>query len=164
MRGEMQKLVTVVTSAEAVRPGPRPRLDGMGDWQDPEAVRFMLDDCETWAVVGLSGDPGRTAYSIAALLQSRGKRIVPVHPSAPTVLGEQGYATLADVPFPIDVVDVFRRSEAAGDFADQAVAVGARAVWFQLGVVDEAAFDRTVAAGVPMVMDTCPAIEWRRRE
>ncbi|MCB8956895.1 MAG: CoA-binding protein [Nocardioides sp.] len=123
----------------------------------------MLDDCDTWAVVGLSGNPGRTAYSIASLLQSRGKRIVPVHPSAPTVLGEQGYATLADVPFPIDVVDVFRRSEAAGEFADQAVAVGARAVWFQLGVVDEAAFARTVAAGVPMVMDTCPAIEWRRR-
>lgn len=135
----------------------------MADWQDPDWVRMMLDDCDTWAVVGLSGNPGRTAYSIASLLQSRGKRIVPVHPSAPTVLGEQGYATLADVPFPIDVVDVFRRSEAAGEFADQAVAVGARAVWFQLGVVDEAAFARTVAAGVPMVMDTCPAIEWRRR-
>ncbi|NHC23748.1 CoA-binding protein [Nocardioides sp. IC4_145] len=135
----------------------------MTSWQDPEAVRFMLDDCETWAVVGLSGDPGRTAYQIAQLLQQRGKRIVPVHPSAETVLGEQGYATLADVPFPIDVVDVFRRSEAAGEFADQAVAVGAKAVWFQLGVVDEAAFERTSAAGVPMVMDTCPAIEWRRR-
>ena len=134
----------------------------MADWQDPERVRFMLDDCETWAVVGLSGDPERTAYSIASLLQSRGKRIVPIHPSAATVLGEQGYASLADVPFPVDVVDVFRRSEAAGEFADQAVAIGARAVWFQLGVVDEDAFERTLAAGVPMVMDTCPAIEWRR--
>ena len=91
-------------------------------WQDPDAVRFMLDDCETWAVVGLSTDTSRTAYSIAALLQQRGKRIVPIHPAAPTVLGEQGYATLADVPFPIDVVDVFRRSEAAGQFADEAVA------------------------------------------
>ena len=133
------------------------------DWQDPEAVRFMLDDCATWAVVGLSTDTSRTAYSIARLLQQRGKRIVPIHPAAPTVLGEQGYATLADVPFPIDVVDVFRRSEAAGEFADQGVAVGARAVWFQLGVVDEDAFARTTAAGVPMVMDTCPAIEWGRR-
>ena len=132
-------------------------------WQDPASVRFMLDDCDTWAVVGLSGDPSRTAYEIAALLQRRGKRIVPIHPTAPVVLGEQGYATLADVPFPIDVVDVFRRSEAAGEFADQAVAMGARGVWLQLGVVDEAAFTRTVAAGVPMVMDTCPAIEWRRR-
>ena len=135
----------------------------MTDWQDPEAVRFMLDDCETWAVVGLSGNPDRTAYRIAQLLQQRGKRIVPIHPDANTVLGEQGYATLADVPFPIDVVDVFRRSEAAGEFADQAVAVGARGVWLQLGVIDEAALERTTGAGVPMVMDTCPAIEWARR-
>ena len=134
-----------------------------GTWQDPEAIRFMLDDCETWAVVGLSGNPSRTAYAIAAMLQGRGKRIVPIHPSAASVLGEQGYAALADVPFPFDVVDVFRRSEAAGEFADQAVAVGARGVWFQLGVVDEDAFARTAAAGVPMVMDTCPAIEWRGR-
>ncbi|QNG18447.1 CoA-binding protein [Rhodococcus triatomae] len=132
-------------------------------WQDPKAVSLMLDDCETWAVVGLSGDPGKTAYEIAQLLQSRGKRIVPIHPSAPTVLGEQGYATLADVPFPVDVVDVFRRSESAGEFADQAVAIGARGVWFQLGVVDEDAFSRTTEAGLAMVMDTCPAIEWRRR-
>ena len=135
----------------------------MSDWQDPESVRFMLDDCTTWAIVGLSGDPTRTAFSIAAMLQGRGKRIVPIHPDAPTVLDEQGYPTLADVPFPIDVVDVFRRSAAAGEFADQAVAVGAKGVWFQLGVIDADAFDRTVAAGVPMVMDTCPAIEWRRR-
>ena len=133
------------------------------DWQDKGAVDLMLDECETWAVVGLSGDTTRTAYSIASLLQQRGKRIVPVHPDAPTVLGEQGYATLADVPFPVDVVDVFRRSEAAGRFADEAVQIGARGVWFQLGVVDEAAFGRTTAAGLAMVMDTCPAIEWRRR-
>ena len=79
------------------------------------------------------------------------------------MLGEQGYATLADVPFGIDVVDVFRRSESAGEFADQAVAVGAKGVWFQLGVIDHDAFERTRAAGVPMVMDTCPAIEWARR-
>ncbi|MEP9364199.1 CoA-binding protein [Nocardioides sp. CN2-186] len=134
----------------------------MTSWQDPEQVQTMLD-AETWAVVGLSGDPSRTAYEIAALLQQRGRRIVPIHPSAPTVLGEQGYATLADVPFPVDVVDVFRRSEQAGEFADQAVAIGAGGVWFQLGVIDEDAFARTTGAGVPMVMDTCPAIEWRKR-
>ncbi|WP_110182775.1 CoA-binding protein [Nocardioides solisilvae] len=132
-------------------------------WIDPAHIDFMLDDCETWAVVGLSGDRSRTAYSIAALLQEKGKRIVPVHPDAPTVLGEQGYASLAEIPFPVDVVDVFRRSEAAGQFADEAVQVGAKAVWFQLGVVDHDAFERTTRAGVPMVMDTCPAIEWRRR-
>jgi uncharacterized protein len=133
------------------------------EWLDPDHIRFLLDDCETWAVVGLSGNPDRTAYRIAQMLQDRGKRIVPIHPEAPTVLGETGYATLADVPFPVDVVDVFRRSDAAGEFADQAVAVGARGVWFQLGVVDHDAFRRTTEAGVPMVMDTCPAIEWGRR-
>ena len=152
----------------------------MGEWQRDEWVDLMLDDLRTWAVIGLSGDRGRTAYSIAELLQRRGKRIVPIHPrfaeepdnesgsepgSGPReVLGEQGYATLADVPFPIDVVDVFRRSDAAGEFADQAMAVGAKGVWFQLGVVDVDAFRRTTQAGTPMVMDTCPAIEWRRRD
>lgn len=140
----------------------------MGEWQRDEWVDLMLDDLETWAVVGLSGDPGRTAYSIAELLRSRGKRIVPIHPrfadEAGEVLGESGYPALADVPFGIDVVDVFRRSEAAGAFADQAVAIGAAGVWFQLGVIDVEAFRRTTAAGVPMVMDTCPAIEWRRRD
>lgn len=131
-------------------------------WQDPEDIRYMLQDCTTWAVVGLSGNPQRTAYGIARLLQSRGKKIVPIHPEAPTVLGETGYPTLADVPFPVDVVDVFRRSEHAGGVADEAVAVGAGGVWFQLGVVDAAAFDRTKAAGLAVVMDTCPATEWPR--
>jgi predicted CoA-binding protein len=139
----------------------------MSDWQSRDAIDFMLDDCETWAVVGLSGDPSRTAYSIAELLQQRGKRIVPIHPAAASgeleVLGERACPTLADVPFPIDVVDVFRRSEAAGQFADEAAKVGAKAVWFQLGVVDADAFERTTDAGLRMVMDTCPAIEWARR-
>ena len=135
----------------------------MAEWLDPENIRFLLDDCETWAVVGLSGNPDRTAFRIAQMLQDRGKLIVPIHPEAPTVLGETGYATLADVPFPVDVVDVFRRSEAAGEFADQAVEIGARGVWFQLGVIDHDAFRRTTEARVPMVMDTCPAIEWGRR-
>ncbi|HET9828356.1 MAG TPA: CoA-binding protein [Nocardioidaceae bacterium] len=133
-------------------------------WLDRDNIRRMLEESKTWAVVGLSGNPHRTAFRIAEFLQGHDKRIVPIHPDAPTVLGEQGYATLADVPFDIDVVDVFRRSEAAGQFADEAVAVGAKGVWFQLGVVDEAAFERTTAAGVPMVMDTCPKIEWPRTE
>lgn len=133
------------------------------NWQDRAAVDLMLDDCKTWAVVGLSGDPSRTAYRIAGLLQSRGKRIVPIHPAAPVVLGEQGYPDLASVPFPIDVVDIFRRSEAAGDFVGQAIAIGARGIWLQLGVIDEDAFERARTAGVPIVMDTCPAIEWGQR-
>jgi predicted CoA-binding protein len=144
--------------------GYRLIMSTMRSWQDPEAVRFMLEDCQTWAVVGLSGDPTRTAYSIARLLQQRGKRIVPIHPGAAdgslTVLGERGYPTLADVPFDVDVVNVFRRSEAAGEFADQAVEIGAKGVWFQLGVIDPDALRRTTQAGVQMVMDTCPAMEW----
>jgi hypothetical protein len=131
-------------------------------WLDEDNIRFMLDKCETWAVVGLSGDPSRTAYRVAAFLQKHGKKIVPVHPEAHQVLGENGYASLAEIPFEVDVVDVFRRSEAAGEFADQAVAIGAKAVWFQLGVVDHDAFRRTTDAGVPMVMDTCPVMEWPR--
>jgi predicted CoA-binding protein len=133
-------------------------------WLDRDDIRFLLEQCETWAVVGLSGNPDRTAYRIARFLQERGKRIVPVHPDAPTVLGEQGYPTLAEVPFAVDVVDVFRRSSEAGVFADQAVRIGAQGVWFQLGVVDHDAFARTTDAGLRMVMDTCPAIEWPRLE
>ena len=142
----------------------------MGDWQRTEWVDLMLDELETWAVVGLSGDPSRTAYSIAELLQRRGKQIVPIHPrfaeegedGPGEVLGERGYPTLAAVPFPVDVVDVFRRSESAGEFADQHAQQPADRL--PLGVVDADAFARTTRAGVPMVMDTCPAIEWRRRE
>jgi predicted CoA-binding protein len=132
-------------------------------WQEQKYVDLMLDDLDTWAVVGLSDNPSRTAYRIALALQNAGKRIVPIHPDAPTVLGEQGYASLADVPFPIDVVDVFRRSEAAGQFVDEAIEIGAQGVWLQLGVIDEEAFERAARAGLPMVMDTCPLIEWDRR-
>lgn len=137
-------------------------------WAEPDTVDWFLDQAQVWAIVGLSGDPYRTAYSIAAELKHRGKSIVPIHPKAASeeliVLGEQGYATLADVPFPIDVVDVFRRSEAAGEFADQAIAVGAKGVWFQMGVIDEDAFGRVRAAGLRMVMDDCPSHQWHLRE
>ncbi|GAA3210614.1 CoA-binding protein [Oerskovia jenensis] len=131
-------------------------------WGDDATIRTVLADTETWAVVGLSNNSARAAYGVARLLQRQGKRIVPVHPSAETVHGEQGYASLADIPFPVDVVDVFVRSDLAGEVADQAVEVGARAVWFQLGVIDEDAFARVREAGLDMVMDRCPAIEWPR--
>jgi predicted CoA-binding protein len=127
-----------------------------------EAIRKILADCDTWAVVGLSNNTSRAAYGVARFLQNHGKRIVPVHPSAETVHGEQGYATLADIPFPVDCVDVFVNSALAGDIADQAVEINAKAVWFQLDVVDQDAYDRTTAAGLTMVMNHCPAIEWGR--
>lgn len=127
---------------------------------DAETVRRILRNAgDTWAVVGLSNNESRAAYGVAAVLQRFGKRVVPVHPKAERVLGEEGYASLADIPFPVDVVDVFVNSELAGAVADDAVRVGAKAVWFQLGVIDDAAYERTRAAGLDMVMDHCPAIE-----
>ncbi|NUT94103.1 MAG: CoA-binding protein [Saccharothrix sp.] len=129
-------------------------------WGETEKIRRILADCDTWAIVGLADHPHRAAYGVARFLQQRGKRIVPVHPDAETVLGEQGYAKLADIPFPVDCVDVFRRSDAAGEFADGAVTIGAKAVWFQLDVVDEGAYERATEAGLDMVMNRCPAIEW----
>ncbi|PBC86676.1 hypothetical protein SAMN05428945_5771 [Streptomyces sp. 2224.1] len=127
---------------------------------DPSTIRKILTELgDTWAVVGLSGNEQRAAHGVAEVLQRYGKRIVPVHPKAETVHGEQGYPSLAAIPFPVDVVDVFVNSEQAGGIADEAVAVGAKAVWFQLGVVDEAAWDRVHDSGLAMVMDRCPAIE-----
>ncbi|MFJ3218677.1 CoA-binding protein [Kitasatospora sp. NPDC086801] len=132
----------------------------MTSYGDDATVRGILTGTGgTWAVVGLSNNTARAAYGVARVLQRYGKRVVPVHPKAETVLGEPGYASLAEVPFPVDVVDVFVNSALAGEVADQAVAAGAKAVWFQLGVVDEAAYARTRTAGLAMVMDKCPAIE-----
>ncbi len=129
-------------------------------YADTETIRRILEDTgDTWAVVGLSNNRSRAAYGVAEVLQRFGKRVVPVHPKAERVHGEEGYASLADIPFPVDVVDVFVNSDLAGAVADEAVAQGARAVWFQLGVVDEQAYARTRAAGLDMVMDRCPAIE-----
>ncbi|MEU3725264.1 CoA-binding protein [Streptomyces sp. NPDC031705] len=127
---------------------------------DQATIRKILTELgDTWAVVGLSSNRDRAAYGVAQVLQRFGKRVVPVHPKAETVHGEPGYPSLEAIPFKVDVVDVFVNSALAGRVADDAVAVGAEAVWFQLGVVDEAAFARTRGAGVEMVMDRCPAIE-----
>ncbi|MGW2551846.1 CoA-binding protein [Streptomyces sp. NPDC001635] len=127
---------------------------------DSATIRKILTELgDTWAVVGLSTNQDRPAYRVAAVLQRFGKRIVPVHPKAEPVHGEQGYPSLDAIPFPVDVVDVFVNSDLAGPVADEAVAIGAKAVWYQLGVVDEKAYDRTRAAGLEMVMDHCPAIE-----
>ncbi|WP_030413599.1 CoA-binding protein [Streptomyces sp. NRRL S-1448] len=127
---------------------------------DPSTIRRILTELgDTWAVVGLSNNDRRAAYGVAEVLQRYGKRIVPVHPKAETVHGEPGYPSLDAIPFPVDVVDVFVNSELAGPVADEAVAAGAKAVWFQLGVVDEGAWNRVRDAGLDMVMDRCPAIE-----
>lgn len=116
---------------------------------------------QTWAVVGLSTDRSRAAYGVAAFLQSQGRRVVPVHPRAETVLGEQGYERLADIPFDVDVVDCFVRSELVGPVVDEAIEKGAHGVWMQLGVIDPDAAERARAAGLDVVMDRCPKIDWR---
>jgi len=118
---------------------------------------------KTWAVVGLGNNPDRAAFSVAKVLQSHGHRIVPVHPRAEEVHGETGYKTLSEIPFPIDVVDCFVASERVGEIVDEAIKIGAKAVWLQLGVIDQAAIDRALAAGLLAVMDHCPAIEYKKR-
>jgi uncharacterized protein len=127
-------------------------------------VRELLTATRTWAVVGCSPDPDRDSHRIAALLQRRGFRVVPVNPVAAgeEILGERCVSSVNDVEAPVDVVDIFRRSSAAGAHVDEAIAAGARAVWLQLGVIDEAAADRARAAGLRVVMDRCPAIELAR--
>ena len=130
-------------------------------YRDPAAIQQALSS-RTWAVVGLTRHEYRAAYRVAAFLQANGMRIVPVNPLGESVLGEDGYAQLSDIDFPIDVVDIFRRADKAGQHVDEAIAIGARCVWLQLGVIDEPAARRAQEAGLDVVMDACPKIEWPR--
>lgn len=126
-----------------------------------ETITQILD-LKNWAVVGLANNPDRPAFGVAKLLQDKGHQIFPVHPKAEVVHGENGYKSLADIPEQIDVVDCFVNSNLVGEVVDQAIAIGAKAVWLQLGVVDEAAAARAQAAGLLTVMDRCPANEYQR--
>jgi predicted CoA-binding protein len=121
-----------------------------------DAIRSALA-MRTWAVVGASPERFRDSNRIAGMLESRVYRVIRVNPN-----WDAAVPSLGEIGEPIDVVDVFRRSEEAGAHVDEAIAVGARAVWMQLGVVDDAAADRARAAGLEVVMDRCPAIEMRR--
>ena len=129
-----------------------------------EDIRFALEQTQTWAVVGCSPDPYRDSNRIAALLQSRGFRVIPVNPNADEILGERCVAGVHDIEEPVDVVDIFRRSSEAGAHVDEAIAIGAKAVWMQLGVIDHDAAERARAAGLRVVMNRCPAIELPRLE
>ncbi|NCT90084.1 CoA-binding protein [Cellulomonas sp. APG4] len=129
---------------------------------DPAVVERLLTTPARWAVVGLSTNTARAAHGVAAYLQGLGHTIVPVHPRAETVHGEPGYRRLEDVPGKIDVVDVFVNSSRAGAVIDDAVRVGATAVWLQLAVRDPKAEQRARAAGLDLVTDTCPRIEGPR--
>lgn len=128
-----------------------------------ETVRAILGSARLWFVVGLGDNPDRPAFRVARFLQEQGCRIVPVHPMGRDVHGEKGYATLAEAAAAEgtpDVVDVFVNSDRAGEIADQAIAIGAPVVWFQLEVIDVDAARRVVDSGARMVMDRCPAREW----
>jgi uncharacterized protein len=133
-------------------------------WRDPEVIERLLTTSATWAVVGLSANTQRTAYSIGLYLRDRlGMRIIPVNLRGEDALGEQGYRRLAEVPGPVQVVDCFVNTQRVGAVVDQAIAekdrLGIEAVWLQLGVIDEAAAERARAGGLDVVMNTCPAME-----
>ena len=126
-----------------------------------EDIKALLEGARTIAVVGASERPDRPSYRVMRTLQEHGYRVIPVNPqiTGEHVHGEFIFRELAQLGDPIDIVDIFRRSDAAGEAVDQAIAIGAKAVWMQLGVVDEAAAERAEAAGLKVVMDRCPAIE-----
>ena len=125
-------------------------------------IRNILATPRTIAVVGCSPDPGRDSHQIAALLKAKGHTIIPVNPHCQEVLGEQCFPSLRAVPTRIEMVDVFRRSQFVGQVAEESIAVGASILWLQLGVIDPAAAQRAHAAGLTVIMDRCPAIEYRR--
>ncbi len=123
----------------------------------------QLLELKTWAVVGLSNNSERAAYRVSKLLIEKGHQVIPVHPKAETVHGQKGYAKLLDIPFAIDVVDIFVNSDLAGEVVDDAIEINAKGVWLQLDVIDQAAVDRAEKAGLIPVMNRCPAIEYGKR-
>lgn len=127
----------------------------------PDVIRRVLTQTHTWAVVGCSPDPSRDSHRIAQVLRRHGFRVIPVNPAVDELLGERCYPNLTAIPSAegVEVVDIFRRADQAGAHVDEAIRAGARAVWMQLGVIDEAAAGRALAAGLDVIMDRCPAIE-----
>jgi predicted CoA-binding protein len=127
-------------------------------------VRDILTGVKVIAMVGASDRPNRASYGVMRFLQGRGYRVIPVSPrlAGQTLMGEPAYATLADIPDKVDMVDVFRRLDDVGGVVDEAIGIGAKIVWLQLGLVDGDAADRARHAGLKVVMDRCPAIEMPR--
>lgn len=133
------------------------------DINSSETIERILDECRAIAVVGLSSSPNRASHGVASYMRSRGYRVIPVNPNETEVLGEKAYASLSEVTEQIDLVDIFRRSSEAGKAVDEAIAIGAKAVWMQEGVIDSAAAQRAVDAGLLVVMDRCWLKEHARR-
>lgn len=128
-----------------------------------ETINAILDGCRTIAVVGLSSDPGRPSHNVAAYMRRAGYHVIPVNPNETEVFGTKAFDSLSQVPGKIDLVDIFRRSDEAGKAVDEAIAVGAKAVWMQEGVIDTAAAKRAHDAGLLVVMDRCWLKEHLRR-
>ena len=124
-------------------------------------IKALLEETRTIALVGASDRPDRPSYGVMAKLQAHGYRVIPVNPqiTGEHLHGEFVFRDLGQLGDPIDMVDIFRRSSSAGEVVDQAIAIGAKSVWLQLGVIDEAAAARAEAAGLKVVMDRCPAID-----
>jgi len=130
--------------------------------EDINTLRRILKASKTIAVVGLSANWWRPSFFAAKYLQERGYRVVPVNPQYPEILGEKSYRSLREIPFKIDVVDCFRKSEEIPALADDAIAIGAKVLWMQLGVINQAAAEKAEAAGLEVVMDRCMKIEHGR--
>ncbi len=128
----------------------------------PEEIRLVLYQARTVAVVGLSDKPQRESHRVANYLKQQGYRVIPVNPNVTEVLGERAYASLKDVPEPVDVVDVFRRPDAVPEVVEQAIEVGAKAVWLQVGVVHDEAAQRARQAGLTVVQNRCMMQEHQR--
>jgi predicted CoA-binding protein len=135
-------------------------------WSDPEVARRILTEFHVWAVVGASPDPTRASHSVSRSLMRFGYEVIPIYPrettihGLPTVPDLRTAAAQRPADSPIEVVDIFRASHRAGQHIDEAIEIGAKAVWTQLGVWDEAAAERAAAAGLLVVMDRCPAIDY----
>lgn len=124
-------------------------------YQDSAIIKRIFDECKTIAVVGLSSNPMRPSNGVAAFMKKQGYKIIPVNPNETEVLGEKAKANLSNVEEKVELVDVFRRSDEAGAVIDEAIKIGAKAVWMQEGVIDEAAAKRAEEAGLLVVMDRC---------
>lgn len=131
-------------------------------YQDPTVILKMLRSARTVAIVGLSKDPLRPSNFIGFYLQRHGYKIVPVNPRETEILGERSYPSLADIPFPVDIVDVFRRPDAVPDIAHAAVTIGAKALWLQFGVISPEGAGIAAAGGLDVVMDRCMKVEHAR--
>lgn len=134
----------------------------MNAFSDPQVAKKILERYKIFAIVGCSADPGRPSNSVAHFLMRNGYDVIPVNPNEQQCFGKDCYPDLRSIPYEVEVVDIFRRSEFVAPHVDEAIEVGAKAIWMQLGVIDADAAGKAAAAGLDVVMDRCPAIDHPR--